>query len=202
MVSRAHVVGAGPECVLGAAAVIASGSGGDQKVVGWASRRRGCHFADAPSPCLLKHLLQGRGDCSRMTVSPTARLGGRLPPDDKRRPFRALLPPRVRPAAADSTVILLAPSRLSSKHLNRDGREGVTRMTELSTSRYCRDCHSVCWRPPRPSAGVSIGMDEGGVSRVTPTLSPWVGLTSRCCRARRRAKSPTTTCTRLGWCSP
>ena len=39
---------------------------------GCASRRRACHSADAPSPSLLKHLLNRRAGCSRMTVSPTA----------------------------------------------------------------------------------------------------------------------------------
>ena len=36
------------------------------------SRRRDCHFADIPSPSILKHLLKVEGGCSRMTVSPTA----------------------------------------------------------------------------------------------------------------------------------
>ena len=44
-----------------------------------ASRRRDCHFADTPSPCLLECLLQGGGGCSRMTVSPTERAGPEEP---------------------------------------------------------------------------------------------------------------------------
>ena len=35
-------------------------------------RREFCHFADTPSPSILKHLLNVEGGCSRMTVSPTA----------------------------------------------------------------------------------------------------------------------------------
>ena len=38
----------------------------------WPSRRRDCHFADTPSSSLLERLLDGRGGCSRMSVSPTA----------------------------------------------------------------------------------------------------------------------------------
>ena len=44
--------------------------------LGWtgsSSRRPDCHFADALSPSLLKHLPKVEG-CSRITVSPTARL--------------------------------------------------------------------------------------------------------------------------------
>ena len=41
---------------------------------GGASRRRDCHFADAPSLSLLMRLLQGERVCSRMAVSPR-RLG-------------------------------------------------------------------------------------------------------------------------------
>ena len=41
--------------------------------MGLTCRRRDCHFADVPSPCLLKHLLNGEWGCSRMTASPTAR---------------------------------------------------------------------------------------------------------------------------------
>ena len=38
------------------------------------SHWRDCHFADATSPSLLKHLLKVEGGCSRMTeLSPTAR---------------------------------------------------------------------------------------------------------------------------------
>ena len=44
---------------------------------GSASDRRDCHFADTPSPALLKRLLKVEGGCSRMTVSPTARLDWR-----------------------------------------------------------------------------------------------------------------------------
>ena len=52
---------------------------------GWMSRRRDCHFADPPSSPVLKHLLKGEGECSRMTaVSPTARL-------DELRPLRDAL---------------------------------------------------------------------------------------------------------------
>ena len=40
---------------------------------GAVSCRRDCHLADIPSPSLLKRLLKGRGGCSRMTTSPTAR---------------------------------------------------------------------------------------------------------------------------------
>ena len=40
---------------------------------GDSSHWRDCHFADAPSPSLLKHLLKVEGGCSRMTVSPMAR---------------------------------------------------------------------------------------------------------------------------------
>ena len=32
-----------------------------EKAKGKASRRRDCHLADIPSPCLLKHLLKGEG---------------------------------------------------------------------------------------------------------------------------------------------
>ena len=42
-------------------------------------RREFCHFADALSPSLLKHVLKGDGGCSRMTASPTASgAGGEL----------------------------------------------------------------------------------------------------------------------------
>ena len=46
------------------------GGGGER---GESSRRRDCHFADNPSPSILKHLLKREGGCSRMTVSPTPR---------------------------------------------------------------------------------------------------------------------------------
>ena len=51
-------------------------SGIIRKFGGDPSRRRDCHFADIPSPSLLKHLLKGEVVgwgvvCSRMTVSPT-----------------------------------------------------------------------------------------------------------------------------------
>ena len=38
----------------------------------WPGRRRDCHFADTPSPSLLKHLLNVEGGCSRVAVSPPA----------------------------------------------------------------------------------------------------------------------------------
>ena len=50
----------------------------DVHVAGAASRRRDCHSTDSPSPSTLKLRATGRGRCSRMTVSPTAR---------RRRPF-------------------------------------------------------------------------------------------------------------------
>ena len=40
---------------------------------GGIGRRRDCHFADNPSPSVLKNLPKGGGRCSRVTVSPTAR---------------------------------------------------------------------------------------------------------------------------------
>ena len=40
------------------------------------SHWRDCHFADALSPSLLKHLLKTEGGCSRMTVSPMASPSG------------------------------------------------------------------------------------------------------------------------------
>ena len=40
---------------------------------GRSSRRRDCHFVDALTPLLLKHLTKVEGGCSRMTVSPPAR---------------------------------------------------------------------------------------------------------------------------------
>ena len=47
---------------------------------GSCSRRRDCHFTDTPSSSLLKHLIQGEGRGSRMTVSPTARPQRAPPP--------------------------------------------------------------------------------------------------------------------------
>ena len=43
---------------------------------GGGSRRRDCHFAGAPSPSTLIHLLKADGGCSRMTVSSTAQVAG------------------------------------------------------------------------------------------------------------------------------
>ena len=43
--------------------------------LGWASRLRDCHFADALSPSLLKHRPKVEWGCSRMTASPTAQAG-------------------------------------------------------------------------------------------------------------------------------
>ena len=37
------------------------GGSSKQKITGTVSRRRDCHFADIPSPLLLKHLLEGEG---------------------------------------------------------------------------------------------------------------------------------------------
>ena len=63
---------------------------------GRASRRRAfCHFADTPSPSIMKHLLGGVGDCSRMTEpSPTAQAGpsGRSSHSSTRTPAPPLLP--------------------------------------------------------------------------------------------------------------
>ena len=49
----------------------------DGVAAGWCSRRRDCHFADIPSPSLLKRLPKGEGMPALMKVSPTARLMAR-----------------------------------------------------------------------------------------------------------------------------
>ena len=109
------------------------------------SRRRDCHFADAPFPSLLKHILEGEGRCSRMTeVSPTARhdhLRGRGPASRSARAgarHTAVLRPRVLPPPSIETSThrhltsdLIAPSRCRHsaappssfvRCFNRDGK--------------------------------------------------------------------------------
>ena len=140
---------------------------------GECSRRRDCHFADTPFFIPTETPAKGRGGCSRMTVSPTARRVGPRRCAARRRVRRAVLLQQHRAGAAGGGGHRGARQQHDRRHPHRVGERVVLLHAQgPHQPRHQHDPRRRRLRGQHPPPGAGGGWAHAAVELDSRTVAP------------------------------